>query len=154
MMSVKLAILGLLKIKILWNTSYDITFSIHGITSIYLSCDSDYIVSMVLWPQIGNCSISKNKRVRIWRKNPIFGGCSLFTFNNLGIALAIGLKFYTSKMVKTKSKKVVGDNSYACRSYSIKTGRAVFLLSPILIWVTVTMTRETLFWFAWKTIFN
>ena len=36
--------------------------------------------------------------------------------------------FYTTKGVKTKSQKVLVVNSYACRSYSIKTGSAAFLV--------------------------
>ena len=57
MMSVKLATLDLLKIKILWNKGYDITISVYDITSKYLSYDSNYIVNMVLWPKIGNSNI-------------------------------------------------------------------------------------------------
>ena len=76
-------------------------------------------------------------------RKAIFQGCSWFNFNNLGVVLGAGLKFYTSKRVKTQSQKVFGPNSHACKSYSIKTSRVAFLLSPILIWSTVTMIRES-----------
>ena len=33
-------------------------------------------------------------------------------------------------MVKTKSQKVLGANSYVCRSYRGKTGRGTFLPNP------------------------
>ena len=38
------------------------------------------------------------------------------------------------KKVKTKSQKILGDNSYVCRSYRGKTGRGAFLAPcpPIL----------------------
>ena len=154
MMSVKLATLDLLKIKILWNKGYNITISVHNITSKSLSCDSNYIVNMVLWPKIGNSSISHRELLWFDKKNNKFLGGSWFNFNNLGLALGIGLKFCTSKWVKTKRQKGLGANSYVCRSYHIKTGRGNFLLSPTMIWVTVTMLRESLFWFAWKTTFT
>ena len=39
------------------------------------------------------------------------------------------------KRVKTESKKVLGVNSYVCRSYSRKTGKGAFLSHSILNWV-------------------
>ena len=71
MMSVKLATLGLLNIKILWNKGYDITISADDIKSKSLSCDSNYIVNMLLWPKIGNSSIFKREILRIWQKKGI-----------------------------------------------------------------------------------
>ena len=47
-------------------------------------------------------------------------GWSWFKFNNLGLALGENLKF-SVKRVKTKSQKVLGPNSYVCRSYWGKT---------------------------------
>ena len=67
-MSVKLATLGLLNIKILWNKGYDIAIFAHDITNKSLSYDSNYIVNMVLWPKIGNSSFSKREILRIWPK--------------------------------------------------------------------------------------
>ena len=66
------------------------------------------------------------------RKTAFYEGWSWFKFNNLGLALGTSLKFYTSvARTKTKSQKVLGANSYACRRYRGKTGRGD-LPSPIL----------------------
>ena len=48
------------------------------------------------------------------RIKPIFEGYSWFKFNNLRLAQGMSLKFYTSvaKGLKTKSRKVLGANSY------------------------------------------
>ena len=48
MMPAKMAILGLLKIKVFWNKGYDAIVSIHDITNKILLCDSNYIVDMVI----------------------------------------------------------------------------------------------------------
>ena len=58
MMSAKLATLGLLKAKIFWNKSYDVTTSVCNVTSKISSRDSNYIVDVVMWPKFGNSSIS------------------------------------------------------------------------------------------------
>ena len=55
--SAKLATLDPLKIKTFWNKGYDIIISAHDITNIILSCDSSYIVDVVMWPKFGNSSI-------------------------------------------------------------------------------------------------
>ena len=49
MISVKLATLGLLELKVSSNKCYDV---------IILSRDSDYIVDVVLWSKFGNFSFS------------------------------------------------------------------------------------------------
>ena len=58
MMSAKMATPGLLKIKIFWKTAYDIIISAHDVTNTILPRDSNYIVSVVVWPKLGNSSIS------------------------------------------------------------------------------------------------
>ena len=58
MMSAKLATLGLLKIKIFWNKGYDVITSVYGVTNKVLSCDSNYIVDVMMWPKFGHSSIS------------------------------------------------------------------------------------------------
>ena len=58
MMSAKMAILALLKIKVFWNKSYDFIISVQDITNKILSRDSNYIVDVVMWPKFGNFSIS------------------------------------------------------------------------------------------------
>ena len=58
MRSAKMATLDLLKIKIFWNKGYDIMIYVHYTTNKILSCDSNYIVDVVMWPKFGNSSIS------------------------------------------------------------------------------------------------
>ena len=58
MMSTKLATLGLLKIKVFWNKSYDVITSVFDVTNKILSSDSNYIVGVVMWPKFGNSNIS------------------------------------------------------------------------------------------------
>ena len=58
MVSAKMATLGLLRIKLLWNKGYHFMISVHDVTSKGLSCDSKYIVFVAMWLKFGNCSIS------------------------------------------------------------------------------------------------
>ena len=57
MMSVNMAPPGLCKIKVFWKKGYDVIFSVNDVTSKTLSCDSNYVVDMVMWPKFGNPSI-------------------------------------------------------------------------------------------------
>ena len=59
MMPAKIAALGLLKTKVIWNKDYDVIISVHHviITKI-LSRKSSYIMDLVMWPKFGNSSIS------------------------------------------------------------------------------------------------
>ena len=57
-MSAKIAAPGLLKIMVLWNKGYDIINPAHDVTNKILSCDSNYIVDVVMWLKFGNSSIS------------------------------------------------------------------------------------------------
>ena len=54
MMSGKMATPVLLKIMVFWKKGYEVTDKI-------LSFDSNYIVDVVMWPKIGNSSISVRK---------------------------------------------------------------------------------------------
>ena len=58
MISAKLDALGLLKVNVFWNKGYDIIISVHNVTNEILSHDSNYVVYMVMWPKLGNFSIS------------------------------------------------------------------------------------------------
>ena len=58
MMSVKIATLGLLKIKFFEKKRYDVIISIYDVTNKILSRDSNYNVNVVIWPKFGNSSIS------------------------------------------------------------------------------------------------
>ena len=58
MMSAKLATPGLVKITVFWNKGYDVIIYIDDATNKVLSCDSNYIVDVFMWPKFDNCSIS------------------------------------------------------------------------------------------------
>ena len=106
MTSVKMATLDLLKIKVLypnfcpWHHQQIITWQI--------------IVDVIMWPKFGNFSISMGEVNINWilsgfdQKNQIFEEWSLFKFNNLGRALAMALKFYTSVAIGSKLKVAKG----------------------------------------------
>ena len=93
---------GLLKITVFWNKDYDVITSVHIVTKKILSRDSSYIVDEIIWPKIGNSSISMREVIITWileefdQKNRFFKGWSWFKFNNLVVALDKNLKFYTS----------------------------------------------------------
>ena len=101
-MSAKLTTVGLLKIKTFWYKGCDVIISVHDATKKALSRDSNHIVNMVMWPKFGKSSITVREVVITLilsgfdQKNLFFEGCSWFKFNNLGLALGMGLKFYTS----------------------------------------------------------
>ena len=57
-MSAKMATPGLLKIDIFWNRGYDVIISVDDVRNKFLSCDSNCIVDVVMWPTFGNSSIS------------------------------------------------------------------------------------------------
>ena len=59
MMSAKIATLGLLKRKVFWNRSSDVTISVYDVTIKILSRDSNYIVDVVMWQKFGNLSVRK-----------------------------------------------------------------------------------------------
>ena len=52
-----MATLGLLKIKVFWNKSYDVIIYVDEITHKILSCDLNHIADVVMWPKFGNSSI-------------------------------------------------------------------------------------------------
>ena len=58
MMSVKLATLGLLKIKAFWYKGCDAIIYVHDATKKTLSRDSNYIVNVIMWSKFGNSSIT------------------------------------------------------------------------------------------------
>ena len=58
MISAKLALLGLLKIKVFRNKGYDITISVQDITNKILSYESYYTVDVAMLPKFGNSNIS------------------------------------------------------------------------------------------------
>ena len=73
MILAKPATLGLLKIMIFWNESYDVIVFEYDVTSKFLSCDSNYIVYVVMWTRFGNSSIFKREVFRkIWPEKLLF----------------------------------------------------------------------------------
>ena len=58
MMSVKMATIDLLKIKLFWNKVYDAIVSGYNVNNNVLSSDSNYIIEVIIWPKFGNSSIS------------------------------------------------------------------------------------------------
>ena len=58
MMSAKMAMLGLLKIKVFWSKVYEVITYVHEITNKTLSHDSFYIVDVVMCPKSDKSSIS------------------------------------------------------------------------------------------------
>ena len=58
MMSVKMATPGLPKIKVFWNTCYEVIISVNDVNSKTFSRDSCNIVDVVIWPKFVNSSIS------------------------------------------------------------------------------------------------
>ena len=58
MVSVKLATLGLFKIKIFKKKGYDVIIADYDVSNKILSHNSNYIKDMVMWPKFGNSSIS------------------------------------------------------------------------------------------------
>ena len=61
MMLPNLANLGLLKLKVFWNKGYDIIIFVHGVTNKILSCDSSYLVDLVMWPKFGKIEVMMGK---------------------------------------------------------------------------------------------
>ena len=57
-MTVKLANVGLFKIKLFWNKGYDVIVSAYHVTNKTLSRESNYVVGVVMWPKFGISSIS------------------------------------------------------------------------------------------------
>ena len=80
-----------------WSKGYYVIISVHDFTSKTLSHDSSRIVDVVMWPKFGNSCISMREVIitLTWR-NIFFQECSSFKFNNLGLALGMTFKFYTS----------------------------------------------------------
>ena len=54
MMSAKMVLLDLLKIKLFWRYSkgYDVIVSVYDVTNKILSRDWNYIVGVVMWPKL------------------------------------------------------------------------------------------------------
>ena len=109
-MSATMSTQGLLKIKLFLNKGYAVIIYVHDITNKVLSCDSHYLVDVVMSPKFGNSSFSIREVIIVSilsgfdQKNCFFEGWSWFKFNNLGLALGKNFKFYISVAEKLKLK--------------------------------------------------
>ena len=65
MMSVKIATLGLRKIKEFWTKGYDVIISVCDAFNKVLSGDLICVVDVVMWPKFGSCSISMRQVIII-----------------------------------------------------------------------------------------
>ena len=63
MVSEKIAALGLIQLKIFWNKSNDLKIFVYEVTKKKFLRDSNYIVDVVMWPKLGDCSISMGEVV-------------------------------------------------------------------------------------------
>ena len=105
-----------------------VIISVHDVTKKVLSHDSNYVVDVVMRPKLCNSRISMKDVITTSilqgfdKKNHFFEGRSWFKFNNLGLALVMVLKLYTSvaKGLKLKVRNVLGTNPHVCRSYKEK----------------------------------
>ena len=73
-MSAKIPTPGLSKIKVLWKESYDVIISVNDVTNKTLSCDSNHIVYVAMWPKFGSTMrefISMGEFIITWRFNGI-----------------------------------------------------------------------------------
>ena len=108
MISLKIGTLSLLKMEVFWNKGYDVIISVHDVANNNLSCDSNYIVDVVMWPSLVTPAFQWEKHLT---KNITFSeGLSWFKLNNLGLTLGMLLKFYTTvaKGWRVKAKKFLG----------------------------------------------
>ena len=128
MISAKLTTLVFPNIKIFSIKSYNVMNSVYSVTSKILLRDSNYIVFVIWWPNLGNYQFYERHYqnlnfTRIWPKNSsFFEGYTWFKFNNLRLTLDMALKFYTSvAMIKTKSQRILATKF--CRVYRGKNGR-------------------------------
>ena len=120
-----MAVLGLLKIKVFWVIIY-----VHDVTNKNLSCDSNYNVDAIMWTKLGNSSTSIREVIitsiikGFNQMNQIFERWSWFKLVIWTKHSVWSWNFHQCvKRVRTKSQKVLGANSYICRSYRQKTGR-------------------------------
>ena len=74
-MSAKMATQGLLKITVFWNKGYDVIIYVYHVTNKILSCNSNYIVDVVMWQKFGNSNVSMTEGFD--QKNCFFWGLVL-----------------------------------------------------------------------------
>ena len=115
---------GLLKTKLFWNKGSDLVNFINDATNIILSCSSNYIVDVVMWPNFGYSSIFMIEVIitRIldgFDQKTNSEGWPSRKFNNLKLVIGMILKLYCS-VAKGLILKRLG-------------GGAVNLTSPVVL---------------------
>ena len=101
---------------VFWNKGYYVIYPVYNFSNKTLSHDSNYIMDVVTWPKLVTLASVQEKLSwpqfykDLTRKTAFFEERSWFKFNNLGLALGINLKFYTSlpKGSKLKVRKFWG----------------------------------------------
>ena len=69
MISIKLATLAIIKIKVFWSKGYDVIISVHDITNKILSRELNYVVDVAMWPKFGRSYHNfREKKYEIWEK--------------------------------------------------------------------------------------
>ena len=117
---------------------YDVLIFVNDVTDKILSRDSNYIVDVVTWPKFGNSKIFMREVIitsslqGFDQKNHFFWRVVLVQVQQFGTDTRNELEILhqCGKTIKTKSQKVLGGNSYICRSYKGKTGRGPFCPHP------------------------
>ena len=98
-MSIVLATLGLLKLKVFWNKGYGVMVSVHDVTNKISSRDSNYILDVVTWLKFNSSSIPM--------REVIITSILTRKYNFWGLLLV--QVFYTSMTSRLKRKvKVLG----------------------------------------------
>ena len=158
-MSAKMATAGLLKITVFWNKGYDVIIPYDDVTNQTSSRDSNYVVDVFMWPKFGNSSISMREVITTSilqgfnQKNCFFWGVVSIQVQYFGTGTRYKLEILHQccKRVITKSQKVLGVNSYACRSYRreklVGGGGGGLFASPS--WIGLTIENMWYFLFLW-----
>ena len=63
MMPAKLATLGLLKIKVIWNIGFHFIISVYDTNNKILSNGSNFIADVFMWPKVSNSSVSMREAI-------------------------------------------------------------------------------------------
>ena len=131
---VKLFSLGLFKTKVIWNDGYDVKNFVREVTNKILPWKSNYFKDVVIRPNFGKSSISlRQKNHRIWLEKSFFlEKWSWFKFNNLGLALYMFIKDYSSvaKVLKLKVRMFWGINQMFVEVRREKLVGDLFVIPP------------------------
>ena len=108
--SAKLATLDLLKIKVFWNKGYNAIVFVDDVTNKILAVESNYFVDVIMWPKIGNSSISMREIIitsvlQKTIKKTIFLRCALGLVQEFGTGTRYGLEILR-QFDKLKVRKV------------------------------------------------